>query len=80
MSSSSIWNVAEGWRRLLSIYSILTTGKVYPRTSRFSEQQDTVRVLKQSEAATSQRTAVRQKKVWALSEGKKSFFYEVEGF
>ena len=34
----------------------------------------------QLEAATSQRTAVRQKKVWALSEGKKKFFYEVEGF
>ena len=40
----------------------LTTGEVYPSTSRFSEQQDTVRELRQSEAATSQRTAVRQKK------------------
>ena len=40
----------------------LTTGEVYPSTSRFSEEQDTVRELRQSEAATSQRTAVRQKK------------------
>ena len=41
---------------------VLTTGEVYPSTSRFSEQQDTVRELRQSEAGTSQRTAVRRKK------------------
>ena len=59
----------------------LTTGEVYPRTSRFSEQQNTVRELRQSEAATSQRTAVRQKKKYGhFQKKKKSFFYEVEGF
>ena len=59
----------------------LTTGEVYPSTSRFSEQQDTVRELRQSEAATSQRTTVRQKKKYGpFQKGKKSFFYEVEGF
>ena len=39
-----------------------TTGEVYPSTTRFSEQQDTVRKLRNSEASTSQRTAVHQKK------------------
>ena len=59
----------------------LTTGEVYPSTSRFSEQQETVRELRQSEAATSQSTAVRQKKkYWHFKKEKKSFFYEVEGF
>ena len=57
-----------------------TTGEVYPSTSRFSEQQDTVKELRQSEAATSQRTAVRQKKSMGTFRGKKSFFYEVEEF
>ena len=40
----------------------LTTGEVYPSTSRFSEQQDTERKLRKSEAATSQSTEVRHKK------------------
>ena len=59
---------------------VLTTDEVYPSTSRFSEQQDTVSELKQSEAITSQTTSTSKEKVWALSEGKKSFFYEVEEF
>ena len=59
----------------------LITGEVYPSTSRFSEQQDTVRELRQSEATTSQRTAVRQKKKNDhFQKEKKSYFYEVEGF
>ena len=41
---------------------VLTTGEVYPSTSRFSEQRDTARELRQSEAATSQRAEVRQQK------------------
>ena len=57
----------------------LTTGEVYPSTTRFSEQQDTVRELTQSEAETSQ-SSTSKEKVWALSEGKKSLFYQVEGF
>ena len=40
----------------------LTTGDVYPSTARLSEQRDTVRELRQSEAATSQRAEVRQQK------------------
>ena len=47
----------------------LTTGEVYPSTSRFSEQRDTVRELRKSEAATSQR-AEDNKKAWAHSERK----------
>ena len=59
----------------------LTTGEVYPSTTRFSEQQDTVREMRQSEASTSQRTAVHQKKKYGhFQKEKKSFFYEVEGF
>ena len=59
----------------------LTTSKVYPSTSRFSEQQDTVRQLRRSDAATSQRTAVRQKKKCGHFQKEKiSIFYEVEGF
>ena len=49
----------------------LTTGKVYPSTSRFSEQRDTVRELSQSEAATSQRAEVRQKKKYGHFQKKK---------
>ena len=59
----------------------LTTGEVYPSTTRFSEQQDTVRELRRSEASTSQRIAVHQKKKYGhFQKEKKSFFYEVEGF
>ena len=59
----------------------LTTGEVYPSTTRFSEQQDAVRELRKSEASTSQRTAVHQKKKYGhFQKEKKSFFYEVEGF
>ena len=59
----------------------LTTGEVYPSTSIFSEQQDTVKELRQSEAATLQRTAVRQKNKYGhFQKEKKSFFYEVEEF
>ena len=39
----------------------LTTGEVYPSTSRFSEQRDTVRELRQSEIATSQRAEDKKK-------------------
>ena len=49
----------------------LIIGEVYPSTSRFSEQQDTVRELRQSEAATSQRTAVGQKKKYGHFQKKK---------
>ena len=60
---------------------VLTTAEVYRSTTRFSEQQDTVRELRQSEAATSQRTAVCQKKKYGhFQKEKKSFFYEVQGF
>ena len=89
MSSSSIWNVAKdgggccqytvseynnGLVKTQLMKYALTTGGVYPSTSRFSEQQDTVRELRQSEAASSQRTAVRQKKKYGHSEGKKVSF------
>ena len=40
----------------------LTTGEVYPSTSRFSEPRDSARKLRQSEAATSQRAEVSQQK------------------
>ena len=39
----------------------LTTGEVYPSTSRFSEQQEAVRELRQSEAAISQRAEDNKK-------------------
>ena len=58
----------------------LTTGEVYPSTTRFSEQQDTIRELRKSEASTSQTTAVHQKKKYGHFQKEKSFFFEVEGF
>ena len=39
----------------------LTTGEVYPSTSRFSEQRDTVRLLRKSETATLQRAEDNKK-------------------
>ena len=44
----------------------LTTGEVYPRTSRFSDQRDTVRELRKSEAATSQRAEDNKKSMSTL--------------
>ena len=59
----------------------LTTGKVQASTSIFAEQRDNTREMRQSEAATLQRTAVGQKKkkiMGTFRRKKKYFFYESE--
>lgn len=59
----------------------LTIGVVRQSTSRFAQQRDTARELRQSEAAASQRKAVRKKKKYGhLENKKKDSFYEPGGF
>ena len=58
----------------------LTTDEVYPSTSRFSEQRDTVRELRQSEAGTSQRAENNKKSMGTFRKKIKIPFMKQELF
>ena len=89
MSSSSIWNVVEGWRRLLSIYSIWVQQSPYKDSvdeiridngwslSKYYQIFWAARHCKGAEAVRSINIAkdstTSKEKVWALLEGKKKF-------